>query len=498
MGVDCSGGRAKRQKLHDVNSNAECDRVGGDTASVPIQDADPSWLVNDEKGVKTVVAIDESLDDRKPAAVKKYSPDEDRELDSESPPHDDNDNDDDEVISSNQQKCKVFDAGDNNCNGGENESPLLPMAPSLEEYLVCGGHLKYTPRPEWFQFTKDPSEIAVTFTDASRDRTNPISMASTQSGSTAQCFPMQLARYTNENGGEDHPPPIDGVGGSLRNINQFSIHQGDEIAPAIGGYNPLLPPAAGRRINRWRGHHRSVLETVFMADERSQHLELAQQPQREFDRHGRQHDHANVDPGRNHNGILATLSLENNSFKPVLLRRAQLYQMARGVRPDQLARMHHPAEAPIPYAQMTVDHRRRHADEEGGEETEEGVFDDERVADAPNRFAGRDVAQSDDTLGLAVSTGIDPSPLSLSFRENVAVFGYEYDTALHKAIKLHATEAALRLIYEGACVDIPNAKVCFCSLIDVLVSCWKIIYSQNTRFLPGDDTANTCQSRGKL
>jgi len=47
----------------------------------------------------------------------------------------------------------------------------------------------------------------------------------------------------------------------------------------------------------------------------------------------------------------------------------------------------------------------------------------------------------------------------------VAVFGYDCDTALHKAIKLHATEAALGLIREGACVDIPNAKVCVSCLL---------------------------------
>lgn len=445
-----SGRRTKRQKLHDVNFNAERNREDGDRASVPVQVADPSWLVNDAVA-KTVVTIDETLDDRKPAAVTKSSPDEDRELDSESPPHGDND---DEVIRSNQQKRNEFDASDSNCNGGGNESPLLPMAPSLEEYLVCGGYLKYSPRPEWFQFTKDPSEVSVALTDASRDGTNPISMASTHSGSTAQCFPMQMARNINDVGGEDHPPPVDVVGGSLRNINQFSVHRDNA---------DLLPPAAGRRINRSRGHHRSVLETVFMADERSQHLGLAQQPQREVARHRRQlYDLSNDDPRRNQNYILAPLSHENNSFMPVLLKRAQLYQMARGVLPDQLARMQHPAEA-IPYA---VDHRRRNADEEGEDEDEEDVFYDERVADAPNRLADRDIAQSDDALGLAASTIIDPSSLSLSFRENVTVFGYEYDTALHKAIKLHATEGALRLINEGACVDIPNAKVCFCSFLD--------------------------------
>ena len=82
-------------------------------------------------------------------------------------------------------------------------------------------------------------------------------VTSTQSHLPVQCFPMQMARNIHDNGGGlDHNiPAINGVEGSLRNINQFSI------APAIGGC---------RRINRWQGHHRSVLETVFMADERSQ------------------------------------------------------------------------------------------------------------------------------------------------------------------------------------------------------------------------------------
>ena len=154
MGEDClqnevssslsSARRTKQQKLHDV----------------PSQDANSptTWLVKDV--AKTVVASsDESSDDdKKPAAVKKSSPDEDHNLYSESPPHDD---DDDEVISSNQQKSNEFEACENNDDGRRNKSPILPFASSLEEYLVCGGHLKYAPRPEWFQFTKDTSEVDV-------------------------------------------------------------------------------------------------------------------------------------------------------------------------------------------------------------------------------------------------------------------------------------------------------------------------------------------------
>ncbi|KAL7466124.1 hypothetical protein ACHAXS_006421 [Conticribra weissflogii] len=46
----------------------------------------------------------------------------------------------------------------------------------------------------------------------------------------------------------------------------------------------------------------------------------------------------------------------------------------------------------------------------------------------------------------------------LSIPNKVAVFGTEYDTALHLAIKEHATDAALHLIHSGACVHFPNAR----------------------------------------
>ena len=41
----------------------------------------------------------------------------------------------------------------------------------------------------------------------------------------------------------------------------------------------------------------------------------------------------------------------------------------------------------------------------------------------------------------------------------VALYGSDYDSALHLAIKHGPTEAAMALIENGANVDFPNAKV---------------------------------------
>lgn len=46
------------------------------------------------------------------------------------------------------------------------------------------------------------------------------------------------------------------------------------------------------------------------------------------------------------------------------------------------------------------------------------------------------------------------------FETQVAVYGSDFDSALHLAIKHGPPEAALALIENGANVDFPNAKVC--------------------------------------
>lgn len=48
----------------------------------------------------------------------------------------------------------------------------------------------------------------------------------------------------------------------------------------------------------------------------------------------------------------------------------------------------------------------------------------------------------------------------LCFENQVAVYGSDFDSALHLAIKHGPPEAALALIENGANVDFPNAKVC--------------------------------------
>ena len=51
--------------------------------------------------------------------------------------------------------------------------------------------------------------------------------------------------------------------------------------------------------------------------------------------------------------------------------------------------------------------------------------------------------------------------MSVSNYENqFAVYGSDFDSALHLAIKHGPPEAALALIENGANVDFPNAKVC--------------------------------------
>jgi len=56
------------------------------------------------------------------------------------------------------------------------------------------------------------------------------------------------------------------------------------------------------------------------------------------------------------------------------------------------------------------------------------------------------------------ASGIEAMLAPPSIPNKVAVFGTEYDTALHLAIKEHATDAALDLIQSGACVHFPNAR----------------------------------------
>jgi ankyrin repeat protein len=48
---------------------------------------------------------------------------------------------------------------------------------------------------------------------------------------------------------------------------------------------------------------------------------------------------------------------------------------------------------------------------------------------------------------------------------HVAVYGNDYDSALHLAIKHGPTEVAMALIENGANVDFPNAKVSLLSSV---------------------------------
>ena len=66
---------------------------------------------------------------------------------------------------------------------------------------------------------------------------------------------------------------------------------------------------------------------------------------------------------------------------------AQLYQIVRGVLPDQLAWMQHP---PVCNGIVVVVDWRCKSEEESGEEGGGGVLDDERVVDAPNEFTHRE------------------------------------------------------------------------------------------------------------
>lgn len=437
--ISLSGRTTKRPKLNDDDSaNVGC------RAGVSYQDFDSSWLALDADAAAAAsnaqVAVDESLEDRKPAAAKANISGAGA-MDSESSLS----HDDDNCISSNPQKRKIEDV--DNCHGDDGNSKCLPVAPSLEEYLNCDGHIKYAPRPEWCSFTEDPSEVPVAA--ASREVTFPIEFGGISGSSDDNA------------GGGRRPPPVDGVGDSGRrnNNNNFAIHEDDATVQARGGHhNPLVAPAAGRRGSR---HQASLLEQLVVADDRSQRLGRAQlHLQSGGDRNRRQHDHENANP-----------------FEPLLLRRVQLYRMARGVQPDESV----PSAARIlpmgriMQAQLAAGIPRPHDGEEG-EADEEGVINDEGVAEEADGLARGDVAHREDNRELALRTSFESFTQPLSFKSlltafrdkveafqdngHVAVFGYECDTALHKAIKLNATEAALRLIREGACVDIPNAKVC--------------------------------------
>lgn len=410
-----SGRNTKRHKHLQGVFDSGSGNMEGDTNS--------SWLVNAD----VAAAAADALDDRKPAALPSNS---------DSSTLDDNN---DEVR--NSQKRKIGDADDNNDDDG---GVALPLAPSLQVFLTPGGHIKYAPRPEWFQFTKDPSEevavtaVAVAAASGEEGTNHPISMATMQSQPTVPLIPNR-DENDDRGGAADQPPPVDGViaDAENNNINQFAIHEDDATAQVRGGNNPLrAPPVVGGRRNRFRGSHRSVLERIGRAQEWHEQEWNMRQIDRQYDLSRSQHNDVALAPPP---------GLDFDAFMPLVLRRDQLYYMSRGVPLERAEQFAHPAAAP----RLIVNNERMHDREEGEENEEGGMIDVERVAHEPEVLA-------DD--GDVVPT-IVLHPHSQSFIEKVAVFGYDCDTALHKAIKLHATEAALGLIREGACVDIPNAKV---------------------------------------
>jgi len=86
----------------------------------------------------------------------------------------------------------------------------------------------------------------------------------------------------------------------------------------------------------------------------------------------------------------------------------------------------------------------------------------ERAADKNMSFrVAVDTAQRNHTQqqqGLSGSPDNKLSPPS-GDKGKVAVFGFECDSALHLAIKQHATEATLGLIRLGTCINVLNEKV---------------------------------------
>ena len=135
-GVSSSGGGGDFD-LQEEEGNNNCKRRRLDDDLHHLKSPAGGQLKVDNVEVDEVASAAVRLDDRKPAAVKQ--------------PHINNNMADGMIDSRNSMKRKLNDDNNiNNMNIDGNYESSLPLAPSLDEYLKCGGHDKFAPRPEWF------------------------------------------------------------------------------------------------------------------------------------------------------------------------------------------------------------------------------------------------------------------------------------------------------------------------------------------------------------
>ena len=115
-----------------------------------------------------------------------------------------------------------------------------------------------------------------------------------------------------------------------------------------------------------------------------------------------------------------------------------------------------------------------------------------------SRGRGSIEGSQQDNTQQGASESSNSKPFSSS-GSKVAVFGFECDSALHLAIKQHATEAAMNLIQAGACINFSNAKVsfildenCSCVFCHIQIAHHCLHYSLS---VPGDNTSDGSEPR---
>jgi len=485
---DCVG-----KILNDAIDAVEVNSVGGDTpqegmsppskrrkhhseggGSVDGDLVKSSLLNNDE------VAATGDLDDRKPAAkqavagdLKSEPSDNDSLLELELAPDDD--------------PRKLSKRKRNDINGN-NE---LPLAPSLDEYLKSGGHIKYTPRPEWYHFS---NEAAVSVAMQFMESTGAPSAVSERllagrmgiargdlvgvGGGVGGKNPVEIHEDINNNEGEQvnippaarveirrnsheqmFPPAAPALAAARVEIRRNShehhpMNHPPLAVPAIDGSMPPTNNMAIRQMGVALGHH--PLQHL------GQHpLQLGE----DHHRHNRHHHYYRVRNGRfqmdgpRHAEEGPSDQPLDHSVAAVVRRRQEL----EAIPVANPAGVVDPAVANNALLALFSGRQGQQQPQEGsagdpslarGRQIEAGENNvDESIARGRGSMEG---AQQDNTQqGPSESPTSKPYPSSGS---KVAVFGSECDSALHLAIKQHATEAAMDLIRAGACINFSNAK----------------------------------------
>jgi len=527
---DISPPASKRMKHHPIE--------GGDSAvSVDLFTKSPPPSNNDE------VAATENLDDRKPAAdptvggISKLGPDDQCSASS---------------CLQNSSKRKRVDENHQNDDDINNEA-LLPLAPTLDEYLKNGGHNEYRPRPEWYRFPNDefvvPVEVNLTVSASSINAISSSPPSSSSAvGRRAAAFERMMADrlfaegrmigdargydflVNNNDPGmvEHHPgvPPIEvvgrGDGGSSHNNNNdndndmVEIHRdGDEEAARLpvggvplaaalhaaraeirrnirenyplairpedgsmfsggGGGDVAIRPAGGHRQGHHNRHHnpprfgRGPRPRPAEGGPDEQPLPSAPSAAAVGSRrHGFQFE--GIPPGVIPAGRRAVDPAPANMPPPVAVL-PQPYPRAIEVLERVAGESATGSRGFVDGEGGAGDPSAAGGGRPAGDRLAAPLFPQpyQRAREALERAADEnmgfriavDSAQRIDTQPQQVSSGSpDNDPSSPSGGEGkVAVFGFECDSALHLAIKQHATEAALGLIRLGACINVPNAK----------------------------------------